>query len=96
MIGHIQVLEHLCAAVLMILAFKLHLLQLFFNLFFHRDKLWVFTLHGAHTSLVMKFLETFMMEPILTTFALDRVNKNCLAKCAQKLRLQLILRQQVR
>ena len=93
--GHLLVLEHVGAAHFMVAALELHFVELLLHLFLDAEELGLFALHWTHARLVMKFLKTLVMEPILARFALHRVNKNCLAKCAEEFGLQLVLRQKV-
>jgi|TARA_B110001450_G_C17152667_1_gene291889 hypothetical protein len=79
----------------MVPALELHLLQLLLYFFLHAKELWLFTLHRAHTCLVVKLLKAFVMEPVLARFALYRIDQYGLAKGAKELWFQLIFCQQV-
>jgi hypothetical protein len=56
MVGDVEVLKHLSATILVILALELHLLKLFFHLFFDGYELWILALHRTHAGFVVKFL----------------------------------------
>ena len=88
---YLLVLEHLSTPHSVISAFELHLLKFLFDVFFDTQELWLDALHRAHACFVVKFLKALVMEPVFARLALNRVNKDRLAKCAEEFRLQLIL-----
>ena len=60
----------------LVLALKLHCLQLLLHLFLDADEAWLLALHGALASLLCKLVETDLVEPFLALLALPGLDEN--------------------
>ena len=86
---HFFVGQNLLTAKVLVITNKLHIFKLLFHLLFNVNEARFAAKHGTLTGFFGKFVETDLVKAVVALLTLPRVNKNSLAKGAQKFRFNL-------